>query len=302
MIFPDGFEYSLGRSRHECLTVARVVRAAVSANTQVLIYESVSSASPMRAKWETALLRPTHRAIASEGAKCEPTLNSQQVNTLTANDDNVANITWDELDRFSYVERPENVALALDVCQALGVQRKIALQGMWAAAPCAGVVTIYHVKGNQTRIAFVNGFATDDCELTGNIWETVLLRNRIVNRRIAIINCCNNFARKSRQLAESCVSWTPADHYVVTGTATQAFADRAIELGISAEKITRFEGCSAGSIMQITKRIDQLSGGSAIVMGMGSIAGIGRGLVDFYRRSNGISTQVTKPTVYSRAA
>ena len=68
---------------------------------------------------------------------------------IAIDDDDVAEVTWDELERFPYVEHPDNVALALRVCTDLGVDRQTALRGMWQAQPDAGVMTVFHTQGSR---------------------------------------------------------------------------------------------------------------------------------------------------------
>ena len=43
---------------------------------------------------------------------------------------NSKNISQSDLDKFSYMEHPSNIALALDVCKIAGVDKKIAIKGM----------------------------------------------------------------------------------------------------------------------------------------------------------------------------
>jgi poly-gamma-glutamate synthase PgsB/CapB len=49
-------------------------------------------------------------------------------------------ITQEEMNGFSYLEHKENVALALAVCQYLGIKKEVALKGMYKAIPDAGVL------------------------------------------------------------------------------------------------------------------------------------------------------------------
>ena len=47
---------------------------------------------------------------------------------------------------FGYIEHRENVALALAVCQHVGVERNVALKGMYAAIPDAGVLRAFTIE------------------------------------------------------------------------------------------------------------------------------------------------------------
>ncbi len=102
-------------------------------------------------------------------------------------------------------------------------------------------------------------------------------------RRIAVINCRADRADRSRQLAEAAQTWTPADHYVVVGTGTQVFAQRAHTLGMSENRYTCIERVPTGRLI---RQLEQIAGESALVMGMGNIAGPGLKLVQHYRQQH----------------
>ena len=200
----------------------------------------------------------------------------------------------DELDRFPYIEHPDNVALALKICADVGIDRQTALEGMWVATPDAGVMTVDQVNENGQHIAFVNGFAANDAESTGKIWEMILARNSRMQRRIAVVNCRADRMDRSEQIAESCAEWTRADHYLAIGTGTEVFAHRAIEMGLDPNCITRAERTSTD---QLVRQISRLAHDSAVVMGMGNISGPGLELVNYYRKRNGIEPGQHEHTV-----
>jgi gamma-polyglutamate synthase len=204
-------------------------------------------------------------------------------------------VGWDELEEFPYVEHPDNVALALKVCQDVGVERQTALEGMWQAEPDPGVMTVYRSGESGQSVVFINGFAANDPESTGKIWEMVLQRYGQRRKRVAIVNCRADRADRSRQLAEACLTWSPADHYIVVGTATRLFSQRAVALGMASDRLTCVEKAAKPQLFEAVERI---AGRSALVMGMGNISGPGLELVQHYRKQH----QSAKPTRTSRSA
>ncbi|MBT7899845.1 MAG: poly-gamma-glutamate synthase PgsB, partial [Candidatus Marinimicrobia bacterium] len=48
---------------------------------------------------------------------------------------NESTVSEDELNAFNYLEHPQNVAVALDVCDAVGIDRNVALSGMQNVQP-----------------------------------------------------------------------------------------------------------------------------------------------------------------------
>ena len=102
-------------------------------------------------------------------------------------------VSDEEMDRFAYEEFPENVSLALDVCRAVGVEREVALAGMWQVTPDAGAMTCrryrQEVPGVGIReVEFINGFAVNDPDSYCRVWlrlglaaqpeSVILLMNR----------------------------------------------------------------------------------------------------------------------------
>jgi poly-gamma-glutamate synthase PgsB/CapB len=205
-------------------------------------------------------------------------------------DDDVAEVSWDDLAGFSHIEHPDNVALALRVCRDLGIPRRTALRGMWGAPTDPGVMSMYHVADYERRMIFVNGFAANDPESTGHNWNMLVDRFQDVQRRIALINCRADRAERSVQLAEACLRWKPADHYLVIGSATEVFARRAMARGLGRDRIRCVENAGAERLFA---ELQQRSDPSALIVGMGNISGPGMEVVELFRRRAGSAPQWT---------
>ncbi len=67
---------------------------------------------------------------------------------------------------FSYLEWPDNVALALAVCEHAGVPRARALEGMRASRPDVGALAAWQLRQAERTWIAVNGFAANDPEST----------------------------------------------------------------------------------------------------------------------------------------
>ena len=318
MIFPDGQEYPVFRpSRANVIEQLRVVRTAVAQRAEALVVECMALHPQLQSLCELQLVRSTHgvvtnarpdhldvmgpgvadvaRALAGTvpiGGKLFTTEQSQLAEFKTAardrncsvvavGDEEIAGLTWDEIARFSHIEHPENVALALRVCADLGVPRAVALRGMWNGTPDPGVMSMYQLDDRGRQITFVNGFAANDPESTGQNWNMVVDRFAAVERRIALFNCRADRPDRSIQLAEACVQWKPADHYVLIGSATQVFSRRAAAMGLDAGRMTCAETSNTAELVDTLRK---KSGRSALVMGMGNISGPGFDVVDYFRQ------------------
>lgn len=182
------------------------------------------------------------------------------------------------LSGFPYTEHADNVALALAVCADVGVEPRVALEGMWAARPDPGAMVERHLEFFGRSIVFVNGFAANDPVSTEQIWRMALRRHDHA-RRIAIFNCRADRPERSAELGRAFVKWEPPDHVVLMGSGTFLFAESAVKAGFDAAKIDFAEGLGAEGIFE---RVVALAGARALVMGMGNTAGAGLELVDYF--------------------
>ncbi len=317
MILPDGSEYPVFRpTRANVIEQLRVVRAAVAQQAEALVVECMALQPALQALCERRIVRATHGVITNaradhldvmgpsvrDVARALPgtvpvggtlyvaerehlapfadAARDRRSRTVSIGDKEVARVTAEDLAGFSHIEHAENVALALQVCADLGVDRASALQAMWRAAPDPGVMTIHRVDDGPRSIIFVNGFAANDPDSTGHIWNMMVGRFGHVERRIALFNCRADRADRSAQLGEACVRWLPADQYVLVGAATEVFARKALAAGLPKTRLT-----SAGNAPpdELIGLIARAAGKSAMVMGMGNTAGVGMQLVDYYR-------------------
>ena len=90
---------------------------------------------------------------------------------ISVGPEEAAAVTDEEMEQFQYVEHKENVALALRVCTDLGIERNLALAGMWKAPADPGVMTVSHISFFGRDIYFVNAFAANDPQSTEQIWN-----------------------------------------------------------------------------------------------------------------------------------
>lgn len=265
-------ELKLVQSTHGVITNARADHLDVMGPTVEDVAKALAGSTPVGGKLYTAEQR--HLAVLADAAR------DRRSQLVAVGDDDVAGVSWDELAAFPHIEHPDNVALALRVCTDLGVDRRAALQGMWNAVGDPGVMSLYRLDQRNREILFVNGFAANDPESTGSNWNMLVDRFRGVERRIALFNCRADRAERSVQLADACVRWKPADHYVVIGSATDVFARRAVSRGIDQHRITCAERTHAEQLVELLSR---RAGRSAFVMGMGNISGPGMEVVDYFR-------------------
>lgn len=316
MILPDGTEFPVYRpAGANVIEQLRIVDAAVEAGAQALIMECMALIPHLQFLSENKMVQATHgvitnaredhldvmgpgeRDVARALAGMTPTggklftaerdhldifaesAADRGTELVPITEEDVAAISTEDLDGFSYVEHAENVALALRVCADVGVDRETALRGMWAAKPDPGAMTVHEMNFFGREVNFVNGFAANDPESTERIWRMALDRYPNVGRRIAIFNCRADRPDRSQQLGRVVGYWPQADHYLLVGTGTFMFARAAVESGIDSLKIVLAEERKADEVFE---RVIELSGESSMVMGMANIGGIGIDLVRYF--------------------
>ncbi|RTE86965.1 MULTISPECIES: poly-gamma-glutamate synthase PgsB [Gammaproteobacteria] len=189
-------------------------------------------------------------------------------------------ISDDTMSLFRYAEHKENVALALNVCEHLGVERDKALKGMTKLEPEPGAMQVLHVSYFKREIVFVNGFAANDPESTGKIWENMVDKFGKGRKKIMLINCRADRPHRSQQMAEEAGKWTKADKVILMGSGCFVFVRSAVKHGIDPEKLLVLEG---GDMTDITETILEESAGHGLVIGMCNIHGGGEEVARFFQ-------------------
>jgi poly-gamma-glutamate synthase PgsB/CapB len=264
-------EARLVRATHGVITNAREDHLDVMGPTEDDVALALAGMVPVKGKLFTTESR--HLTVFQKAAADRGT----QLIAVSAEE--VSQITPEEMQGFSYVEHPENVALALRVCADIGIDRNIALRGMCKAKPDPGATTDHELNYFGRQIYFVNGFAANDPESTERIWNMAISRYPAVDRRIAVFNCRADRADRSQQLGEACVGWQEADYYVLVGTGTYLFARAADAAGMDMHKVVFADHRRIEEIFEV---VLEHCGKSTLVMGMGNIGGPGLDMVRYF--------------------
>jgi poly-gamma-glutamate synthase PgsB/CapB len=325
MIMPNATEYPVFRpSGPNVIEQIRVVRAAASYPAEALVIECMALQPNLQWLCESRFVRATHGVITNaredhldvmgpsetdvawalagmtplRGALFTAERRHPDIFKQAADDrgsrfvptksDDVTRITAQELSQFSYVEHAENVALALKVCEDIGIDRATALRGMSKAKPDPGAMTDHQIDFFGRKLYFVNGFAANDPESTERIWNMAIQRYADVEKRIAVFNCRADRADRSGQLGRACATWPAADHYVLIGTGTYLFARAASDASLDMQKVVFVEN---RRVDEIFEAIVELVGKSALVMGMGNIGGPGLDVVRFFRNRSVVAAE-----------
>jgi len=131
-----------------------------------------------------------------------------------------------ELDGFSYMEHPSNIAVALDVCKQVGVNRSIALKGMHKVQPDVGALVAWNLDIDNKNVRFVNGMAANDPVSTLQIWNFISERF-VTNEETTCIffNSRDDRPVRTRQMIELTFEKIKPDYFFIRGDKVKKIID-----------------------------------------------------------------------------
>ena len=139
---------------------------------------------------------------------------------------NESTVSEDELNGFNYLEHPQNVAVALDVCDAVGIDRSVALNGMQNVQPDLGALVIWKCGFDNKTISFVNGMAANDPVSTLQIWKFIIDRYPAEGGTCVLLNSREDRPVRTRQMIELTLEEIKPDHFIVRGNKVDSLLDR----------------------------------------------------------------------------
>jgi poly-gamma-glutamate synthase PgsB/CapB len=190
-------------------------------------------------------------------------------------------VTDEEMAGFSWITFKENVAIAIQVAELLGVGRAAALRGMYDAPPDPGVLSVdRRTTPDGRRMRFANVFAANDPESTlMNIRQ--LEDQKAISRPMhVVVNCRPDRVERNGQMGGIVPDIAPERIFVIGHPSKSAIDavprdlhDRVVDLGGN----TRDPGELLDAILHETARV-----GSAdfTLVAIGNIHGQGELLIE----------------------
>jgi poly-gamma-glutamate synthase PgsB/CapB len=190
-------------------------------------------------------------------------------------------VTNNEISGFGYIEHKENVSLALAVCEHLGVDREIALNGMYKASPDAGALKLYKLEAFNKVINFYNAFAANDSQSTLIIWNMIEKEIGFKGTKIVLLNTRHDRMDRAKQLTEMLGNNLndELDYLILIGQSTDVVKDLSISYGVERNKIINL-GWSKPAL--IFEKVLSFTENESTVFSIGNMGGLGSGVVDFF--------------------
>ena len=155
--------------------------------------------------------------ITGESDKPEVLKKVAKNNNTTFIKSDEKSIKKDELNKFTYIEHPSNIAVALDACKLAGVERSTALRGMQKVKPDSGALIVWELFKENKVIKFVNGMAANDPVSTLQIWNQISERFQ-ENAHICIFfNSRDDRPERTRQMIELTMKDIQPNYFIIRG-------------------------------------------------------------------------------------
>lgn len=205
--------------------------------------------------------------------KCQ--LKNAEFNRAVAN-----SVSDEDMQGFNYMEHKDNVALALDICNHLGVDKKTALKGMKKMIPDEGVLVKNTVIINDKQINFYNAFAANDPESSSMIWKTI--RSTVKEeQKVFLLTIRHDRQSRAMQLI-TLASTLDYDLVVLIGETTDIIEDKALSLGIPKEKLVNKPWDTPDKIYN---GLGKVVAENAVIVGIGNMGAMGAEVSQLFRKN-----------------
>jgi len=210
------------------------------------------------------------KLLTSEYDTIEPLKHISNERQSVLEQSDIKDIPKNYLDKFPFIEHPENIALALKVCLEVGVSKDIALKGMLKTQPDPGSLFIWDLLYKENKCKFISGFAANDPSSTLMVWN--LVDNRLSGKSCIFLNTRNDRRYRTIQLVELVLKHIKPNLFLIRGDNIKSILNN--HKSIDTE-IEIFDMNSNQE--QIVKKIIKLNG--YYILGIGNIVDWGEKFV-----------------------
>ncbi len=190
-----------------------------------------------------------------------------------------------EMKGFCYIEHRENVSLALAVCEHLGIERKVALKGMYDAVPDEGVLVRLSSQVAGKQVFFYNVFAANDPDSSWLIWKKIRDEEGLEGTRILLLNTRQDRLDRARQLAEMVAIkiGNEADFLILIGESGEVVESMCVGYGFPKKKILNLGYTEPQKVFDAVLSITLKT---STTFAIGNMGGIGASTVEFFEHKS----------------
>ena len=166
---------------------------------------------------------------------------------------------------------PENVALALAVCEEFGVPRETAFAGMQRFSRDPYALSLYRLG----KAAFIGGLSINDIQSICMVWEKLRTEHGWQDRKLTLlINNRGDRASRTEDMLRVCTALHPAEVWLMG--ASRGYMERGLRRKLPDAAVRELSGGTDIAVDRLTE--DQ------VIFAIGNIAGGGRELMEYVRR------------------
>ena len=151
--------------------------------------------------------------ITSETNNLTPLKNIASKRNSEIIESDLNDIKDEYLNKFPFIEHPENLSLALKVCESIGIKKNIALKGMIKTTPDPGALFIWKIKHLKNKCDFISGFAANDPHSTKMVWN--LIRKRYEGKSCIFLNTRDDRRYRTIQLVDLVLKNIKPDVFII---------------------------------------------------------------------------------------
>ena len=176
---------------------------------------------------------------------------------------------------FPYIEHPDNIALALKVCEEIGIKKEIALKGMLKTNPDPGALIVINLNNKNKTNKFISAFAANDPDSTLKVWK--LLKNKMTGEKCIFLNTRDDRRYRTIQLINLIYKKIKPDLLIIRGDNVKGLI-KDYENDKIKTKLFDMDS-SADQLVEYIINLDNHS-----VVGIGNIVGWGESFLDKLQR------------------
>jgi poly-gamma-glutamate synthase PgsB/CapB len=183
----------------------------------------------------------------------------------------------DTLQKFSYLNFKENVAVALNVARMLGIPDDVAIRGMLKARPDPGLMTIQKTEISGTGFTFINAFGVNDKDSTTVVFRELVRRGYFEGKTIVgLFHARGDRISRTVDFGQAMVRDMEFENLVLVGQMTNLFVLEAAKADYSIERIVDLGNVKGSAVIDEMVKIareNARGGRETVFFGCGNMVG-----------------------------
>ena len=196
-------------------------------------------------------------------------------------EDNTLEFVSDRIiSQFRYLEHKENIAMALQVCEMIGVSKEVSIQGMMAMKPYPGALELLRIQFFGKDFFFLNALAANDPESSRKIWTSYKQKLSEYGIFQLLFHCREDRMNRSIQLAQEIAKWEGFSTIFLTGEGTQVAIEALKRYPKKGMQVFNLEGYPPEQVFESILANSPLR---FVLVGIGNIGGEGLEIVKLFK-------------------